>query len=211
MKEKVEKNEKPKSKNNSNNSWVIFISIVTFILSITFSFISNTVISNLSILIGVIVLILVIAIGIIFDLIGVAVTVGNEEDFHAQASKKIKGAKTSIKMIRNSAKVSNFCADVIGDICGVLSGAISAMIALKLTENYGMDSNIQFIFSALVASVTVGGKAATKQIAKQNSTAIVGFVSKLLRMLSFRCYSHSITIFIYHFIFFEVVFCCKNQ
>ena len=29
-----------------------------------------------------------------FDLIGVAVTVANEEDFHAQASKKLKGAKT---------------------------------------------------------------------------------------------------------------------
>ena len=111
-----EKKEKPKSKNN-NNSWVIFIAITTFILSLTFSFISNTVISNLSIIIGLIVLIIVVAIGIIFDLIGVAVTVGNEEDFHAQASKKIKGAKTSIKMIRNSAKVSNFCADVIGDIC----------------------------------------------------------------------------------------------
>ncbi len=111
-----EKKEKPNSKNNSN-SWVIFISITTFILSLTFSFISNTAISKLSIIAGLIVLILVIAIGIIFDLIGVAVTVGNEEDFHAQASKKIKGAKTSIKMIRNSAKVSNFCADVIGDIC----------------------------------------------------------------------------------------------
>ena len=111
-----EKKEKPKSK-NSNNSWVIFIAITTFILSLTFSFISNTVISNLSIIIGLIVLIIVVAIGIIFDLIGVAVTVGNEEDFHAQASKKIKGAKTSINMIRNSAKVSNFCADVIGDIC----------------------------------------------------------------------------------------------
>ncbi len=111
-----EKKDKPSSK-NSNNSWVIFISVVTFILSLTFSFISNTVISNLSIIVGLIVLIMVIAIGILFDLIGVAVTVGNEEDFHAQASKKIKGAKTSIKMIRNSAKVSNFCADVIGDIC----------------------------------------------------------------------------------------------
>lgn len=108
--------EKPNSK-TSNNTWVIFISIITFILSLTFSFISNTAISKLSIIAGLIVLILVIAIGIIFDLIGVAVTVGNEEDFHAQASKKIKGAKTSIKMIRNSAKVSNFCADVIGDIC----------------------------------------------------------------------------------------------
>lgn len=111
-----EKKDKPNSKSGTN-SWVIFISITTFILSLTFSFISNTAISQLSIVMGLIVLILVIAVGVIFDLIGVAVTVGNEEDFHAQASKKIKGAKTSIKMIRNSAKVSNFCADVIGDIC----------------------------------------------------------------------------------------------
>lgn len=177
-----EKKDKPKSKSENTNSWVIFISIITFILSLTFSFISNTAISKLSIFVGLIVLIIVVTIGILFDLIGVAVTIGNEEDFHAQASKKIKGAKTSIKMIRNSAKVSNFCADVIGDICGVLSGAISAMIALKLTENYGMSSSIQFIFSALVASVTVGGKAATKQIAKNNSTVIVSFVSKIINI-----------------------------
>lgn len=170
---------KEKSKKN-DNSWVVVIAITTFILSLVFSFISNTVISKLNIILGLIVLILVIGIGILFDLIGVAVTVGNEEDFHAQASKKIKGAKTSIKLIRNSAKVSNFCADVIGDVCGVLSGAISAMIALKLTENYGMSSSIQFIFSAIVASVTVGGKAITKGIAKNNSTKIVSFVSKFI-------------------------------
>lgn len=112
-----EKKEKPKSKNNNGNTWIIFIAIATFILSLTFSFISNTAIANLSIIAGLIVLIIVVLIGILFDLIGVAVTVANEEDFHAQASKKIRGAKTSIKMIRNSAKVSNFCADVIGDIC----------------------------------------------------------------------------------------------
>lgn len=169
-----------KDKPKKNNSWVIVISITTFILSLTFSFISNTAISKLNIIIGLIVLILVILIGVLFDLIGVAVTVANEEDFHAQASKKIKGAKTSIKLIRNSAKVSNFCADVIGDICGVLSGAISAMIALKLTENFGMSESIQFVFSAIVASATVGGKAITKEIAKSNSTKIVGFVSKII-------------------------------
>ena len=173
---------KEKQKKTNNNSWVIFIAITTFILSLLFSFISNTVIANLNIILGIVILILVILIGVVFDLVAVAVTVGNEEDFHAQASKKIKGAKTSIKMIRNSAKVSNFCADVIGDICGVLSGAISAMIAFKLTENYGMSSSIQFVFSAIVSSVTVGGKAITKEIAKKNSTKIVGFISKFINV-----------------------------
>ena len=173
---------KEKQKKTNNNSWVIFIAITTFILSLLFSFISNTVIANLNIILGIIVLILVILIGVIFDLIAVAVTVGNEEDFHAQASKKIKGATTSIKMIRNSAKVSNFCADVIGDICGVLSGAISAMIAFKLTENYGMISSLQFIFSAIVSSLTVGGKAFTKEIAKKNSTKIITFISNFIKI-----------------------------
>lgn len=171
--------EKSKKQNN-NNSWVIFIIIVTFILSLFFSFISNTTVSKLDILPGIIILIFVVLIGVIFDLIGVSVTVANEEDFHAQASKKIRGAKTSIKLIRNSAKVSNFCADVIGDICGVLSGAISAMIALEFTKNYGMNESLQFVFSALVASITVGGKAITKEIAKRNSTKVVNFVSKLI-------------------------------
>lgn len=173
---------KDNQKKTSNNSWVIFIAITTFVLSLLFSFISNTVVSNLNIILGIFVLILVILIGVVFDLIGVAVTVGNEEDFHAQASKKIKGAKTSIKMIRNSAKVSNVCADVIGDICGVLSGAISAMIAFKLTESYGMSSSLQFVFSAIVSSVTVGGKALTKEIAKNNSTKIIGFITKFINV-----------------------------
>ena len=172
---------KEKQKKERNN-WVLIVFIATFILSLILSFISNTAIANMNIIAGIFVLVIVILIGIIFDLIGVAVTVGNEEDFHAQASKKIKGAKTSIKMIRNSAKVSNFCADVIGDICGVLSGAISAMIAFKLTENYGMSSSLQFVFSAIVSSVTVGGKAITKEIAKKNSTKIIGLISKFINI-----------------------------
>lgn len=169
-----------KNKKRRVNNWVIIVLISTFILSLLFSYISNTAITKLDIIPGIIVLILVILFGIIFDLIGVAVTVANEEHFHAQASKKIKGSKTAIKLIRNSSKVSNFCADVIGDICGVLSGAISAIIALKLTENYGMSSYFQFIISALVASFTVGGKAFTKEIAKKNSTKIISFVTKII-------------------------------
>lgn len=172
---------KDKPKKGSNN-WVIIVFVVTFILSLLLSFISNTAIAKMNIVAGLILLILVVMIGILFDLVAIAVTVGNEEDFHAQASKKIKGAKTSIKMIKNSAKVSNFCADVIGDICGVLSGAISAMIAFKLTEYYGMSSSLQFLFSAIVSSVTVGGKAITKEIAKKNSTKIIGFISKFINI-----------------------------
>ena len=113
---------------------------------------------------------LVVFLGIVFDIVGVAVTVANEYEFHAKATKKVKGSKASIHLIKNAAKVANFCADVVGDICGVLSGAISAIISVKITETFELTFNIQFIISALVAAITVGGKAIGKEIANRNST-----------------------------------------
>lgn len=174
----MSKNSKNKEKDHSKIKWFIQAFITTFILSICFSYISTYGVSNLSLVSSIIILVAVIAIGIIFDIIGVAVTVANEEEFHAKATKKVDGAKTSIKLIKNAAKVSNICADIIGDVCGVLSGAISAMISAKLAEKMG--TNLQFIISAAVASLTVGGKALGKEIANKNSTQIVHFVGTML-------------------------------
>lgn len=167
--------------NKENNSkkelkWFITVFITTFILSIAFSYISTNAIANLSLIPAILFLIMTIFIGIVFDIIGIAVTVAEEEELHAKASKKIKGAKTSIKLVRNSSRVANFCADVIGDICGVLSGSIAALISITITEKFNLQFNIQFIISAMVASLTVGGKALGKNIAKKNATKIVHFV-----------------------------------
>lgn len=164
--------------------WFIQVFIMTFILSMLFSYISANGVSNLSLIPAIFILILVIGIGIFFDIIGVAVTVANEHEFHAKASKKIEGSKASIKLIRNAPKVANICADVIGDICGVLSGAISALIAMKITEQFGLSFNIQFILSATVAALTVGGKALGKGVANNNSTKIVHAVGIVLNKFS---------------------------
>lgn len=164
--------------------WFIQVFIMTFVLSMLFSYISANGVSNLSLIPAILILILVIGIGIFFDIIGVAVTVANEHEFHAKASKKIEGSKASIKLIRNAPKVANICADVIGDICGVLSGAISALIAMKITEQFGLSFNIQFILSATVAALTVGGKALGKGVANNNSTKIVHAVGIVLNKFS---------------------------
>ena len=172
---------KDKEKEHSKIKWFIQIFITTFILSMAFSYISNNGVTHLNIISSVIILIIVIAIGILFDIVGVAVTVAKEHEFHAKATKKVKGAKTSIKLIKNAAKVANICADVIGDICGVLSGAISALIAAKISEKTGV--NLQFVISASVAAITVGGKAIGKEIANKNSTQIVHFVGIILNKI----------------------------
>lgn len=167
---------KKEKKDNAELKWFITVFITTFILSIVFSYISTNAISGLELFPAIVILLITIFIGILFDIIGVAVTVAKEHEFHAKATKKVEGSKASIQLIRNSAKVANICADVIGDICGVLSGSIAALVTMKITETFGIEFNLQFIISAIVASLTVGGKAIGKGIAQRNSTKIVHMV-----------------------------------
>lgn len=178
------KKEQENKKEHSNMKWVIQSFMITFILSIVFSYVSTNGVSNLSLIPAILILVLVIIVGIFFDIIGVAVTVANEQEFHAKATKKVKGSKDSIKLIKNAPKVANICADVIGDICGVLSGAISALISIKITTELKMPFDIQFILSALVSALTVSGKAFGKEIANKNSTEIVHKVGIVLNKFS---------------------------
>lgn len=166
-------------KQDSHLKWLITVSITTFLLSIIFSFISSTAITDLPIIPALLILLLVILTGVIFDIIGVAVTVAKESHFNAKAARKIKGAKTSIKLIKNSAKVANICADVIGDVAGVLSGAISALISVKITARFNLSFDLQFVISAFVASLTVAGKALGKNVAQKYSTKIVSGIGKI--------------------------------
>lgn len=175
MKKSKEKNEK-----KSKSKWVIEASLITFILSLTFSYLSTNGVSNLNLISAIIILILVIFVGIIFDIIGVAVTVADENHFHAKATKKIEGSKRSLKLIKNAPKVASICSDIIGDICGVLSGAISALVAMKIATEFNLNFDLQFILSALVSSLTVGGKAIGKNFANNNSTEIVHKVGIIL-------------------------------
>ena len=184
MNQTQEKENQKNSKEHVDIKWFSEVFILTFILSIVFSFISTNGVSQLNLIPAIAILIIVIGIGIFFDIIGVAVTVANEEEFHAKATKKVKGSKDSIKLIRNAPRVANICADVIGDICGVLSGAISALIAMKITQQFGLNFNLQFLLSALVAALTVGGKALGKGIANNSSTKIVHAVGIILNQFS---------------------------
>ena len=161
------------SKPHSIAKWAIEMFVLTFVLSIVFSFISENGVSNLQLIPAILVLILVIFLGVFTDMVGVAVTVANEHEFHAKATKKVEGSKASLKLIKNAAKVANICADVISDICGVLSGSIAALIAAKVAQTFDFGFNIQFILSALVAALTVSGKAIGKDLANRKSTPIV--------------------------------------
>ncbi len=114
-------------------------------------------------------------------MIGVAVTSSNEEPLHAMSSKKIKGAKKAVSFKKNADKVSSFCNDVIGDICGIISGSAGVAVATSLANTYNLNIfYTSLIVTAIIAALTIGGKAFCKKIAINNNHKIVYLTAKIL-------------------------------
>ena len=178
---------KKKRKEIVDKKWVIKILVASFIISIIFTLISETVIPNVGIIVGIFLTLVFILIGIIFDMIGVAVTTANEAQFHSMATKKVKGAKMAIRLKKNADKVSSFCNDVVGDICGIVSGSTGAVIAIKIVENSNFnDLIVTLIVMGIISSLTIGGKAMGKGYAMNKSNKILFSVSKILSIFTKR-------------------------
>ena len=162
--------------------WVVIIFLVTILVSGTISFASDLIMANSTMLIAFIILLVIVLLGIIFDIIGVAVTSADEKPFHSMAARKVPGAQESIRLLRNAERVSSICNDVVGDICGVVSGSASATIAAQILRNFewSYESIIPLAMSALVAGLTVGGKAVGKAFAMNSCTQIVHGVGKVV-------------------------------
>lgn len=102
------------------------------------------------------------------------------------AARKVPGGLEAIRLLRQAEKVSSICNDVVGDICGVVSGSASATIAVQVLRNFEFSwpQMVSLLMSALVAGLTVGGKALGKTFAINSCTQIVGFVGKIIYLLN---------------------------
>ena len=183
------KKKQKKTKKHSNVRWIVTIFIVAVLISSAISFLSSSVMEDAGIVEAFVVLLIIVLIGILFDIVGVAVMSAGEKPFHSMAAKKIPGAAEALMLLRNAEKVSSFCNDVVGDICGVVSGSASAVIAVKALTNLGSDAVGQLLMSALVAGITIAGKALGKNIAMSKPTQIVHLVAKPIYYIKslFRC------------------------
>ena len=175
-----------KRERNKTIRWVVTIFIVTILISGTISLLSDEVMARSSVAVAFLILLAIVFLGIVFDIIGMAVATADEKPFHSMAARKVPGAHEAIKLLRNAERVSSICNDVVGDICGVVSGSASATIAaLILTNvNVGWPRGISLVMSALVAGLTVGGKAIGKTVAVNSCTAIVHTVGKVIFRLN---------------------------
>lgn len=176
-----EKTKKTAKKKRSlvNWKWTITVFCLSLLISMVLAVLSST-LETMNIFVGFVILLLVIFLGVLFDFIGLAVASADAGAFHSMAAHGSPMGKKGVWLVKNAEKVSSFCNDVIGDISGILSGAIGATLSISL---FAADTPWGFwgdlILSGAISAITVGGKAALKGLALENSTKVVSFLSRI--------------------------------
>lgn len=162
------------NKKKTEYKWMLKIVLIAFALSFVLSYVSQVTIPNLSLFFGILITLLFIGIGILFDIIGISVTSSDETVFHSMNSRKVPGADIAVKFKKNASKVSNFCCDVVGDVCGIISGTAATAIATILANQFNWSLLFTGLFvAAIVAALTIGGKALGKGFAINKSDIIL--------------------------------------
>jgi len=155
--------------------WTFFIALAVTALSAAVSIFLPTPVAILLILV-------IVFVGIIFDMIGLATAAATESPFHAMAAKRTTGAAQAIHLIRHADFVSSICNDLVGDICGTVGGAATAVIAFRLVAG-GLrwdQDYLNVLMVSAVAALTVGGKAAGKSYAIDRANELVFRVALIL-------------------------------
>lgn len=187
--EKVKKKKKKKlSKFNLWFRWPLIVLFISFFLSLFFGVLSEIAMSNANIFVAIVVVLVFLFIAILTDMIGVAVAACDTTPFRAMAAKKVRGAKEAIKLVKNADRVSSIVADIMGDVCSILSGAAGTTIAIALISA-NMDSMVQVVISSLVsaviAAVLISGKALMKRYSLIHCEKIILLLGKFLSIFNY--------------------------
>ena len=176
--------DKDKKRKKKQGSWPLRVFLLAVALSAVLSFFSSTALNGAGYVVAGLVLAAFIALGIVFDMIGVAVTAADPRPFHSMAAHREKGGKEAIRLLKNADHVSSVCNDVVGEICGIVSGTTAAVIVAELQRvlsGYGILLSIAV--TALISGLTIGGKAVFKRVAIEDCTQVVYRVACILHAL----------------------------
>ena len=90
----------------------------------------------------------------------------------------------AIRLLQNANQVSSVCNDVVGDICGIVSGSTAAVIVTHLQRDLSTTSVLISIgATALISGITIGGKALGKSVAINDCTKVVYRVARIMNAL----------------------------
>jgi len=179
------KSKKKEKTEKSSGRWAVQVFFIAVALSAVLSLASDQVLDGAGLAVAFGVLMAFILLGIFFDIIGVSVTAADEKPFHSMAARKTPGAREAISLIRKADKVSSFCNDVVGDICGIIAGSTGAVIVLRMQTAFSIPNLvISLAITALTSGLTIGGKALGKSFAIAKSTQVLQLVGRFLHLFS---------------------------
>ncbi|MDY6826657.1 MAG: hypothetical protein SVV67_05705 [Bacillota bacterium] len=174
-------------KNRRRTRWIVAITAWTFVLAVIIGVITNYSVNRIpSLTVSFIILLIVVLLGVVFDLVGTAAAAANIAFLNAKAARRVVGARYGVFLVKNAEQVANFCNDVVGDVSGVISGGLSAVIVLKIITYYSYNDTeilLSIVVTALVAAITVGGKAWGKVIAIKHSTEVMLLAGSVIERL----------------------------
>lgn len=162
----------------------IYFGVFALLLALILSAPSREIAERLDLLGSAVVLLFILSVGVVFDMIGVAAAAANEAPFNAMAARRITGATHARRLVRNAERVSAVCADVVGDTAGTIAGAAGAALAVRLllldSVLLARPTLVHTGILALIAGLTVGGKAACKCAAIRRWTDILMVAGKIM-------------------------------
>jgi len=161
---------------------LVGIIIATFLLAMVFSLLSESVLRTTTILLAFVALVSIVVIGILSDIIGLAAATADRSPLNAMAAKRVPGARQALRVIRNAPRMATIFNDLVGDICGTVSGAAGAAIVFQLgharpTLDEGLAT---VVLVSLIAAATVGGKAMGKSVAIYRADEITLQVGRVM-------------------------------
>ena len=184
----VETKKKGKERNKKKkkrNLWPLKALIITLVLSAVVNAASTLALNEKSTSwwLATILTVVIMLLGVVFDIVGTASTACDIQPFLAMASRKVRGAKLAVKLCQKSDVVSSVCCDIVGDICGIVSGISSATLVFFATSDK-LDTKISFLISvliyAVISTLTITLKAVGKGFAVKKANKIIFGVAKTL-------------------------------
>src|SRR5690606_4653849 len=128
-----------------------------FFLSLVLSSVSDEVLQRVDLTLAVVLLLVVIALGVLFDMLGVAASASREAPLHAIPAERVPGAAEAISLVRYAAEGSSFSQCVVGDVAVALSGASATTIAYGGGRRYPEIARLRRppLLVALVAALAI--------------------------------------------------------
>ena len=167
--------------------WAFKALILSVSVSIVFGMFSQSLFPALPAFLSVLIIFFFIFISVLFDMIGVAFTTLSKNDLNGLSEPDSPLFETLSKLFENKDKISSFCGDIVGDICGILSGAGGVSLVYNM---HFSDINVNFIAtcitSSVIAGLTIFGKAVMKGYAVQNCKNVAYMTAKTIYSLQIK-------------------------